>query len=40
MSKEIFSYVKLKDVADDITDSVTDNGIYNSFIKYHLIEPK
>ena len=31
---------QLKDVADDITDSVTDNGIYNSFIKYHLIEPK
>ncbi len=31
---------QLKDVADDITDSVTNNGIYNSFIKYHLIEPK
>lgn len=30
----------LKKVADDVTDSVLENGIYNSFIKYHLIEPK
>lgn len=29
----------LKKVADDITDSVVENGIYNSFVKHHLIEP-
>lgn len=27
----------LKDMADDITDSHNDNGIYNTFIKYNLI---
>lgn len=27
----------LKDMADDITDSHDDNGIYNAFVKYNLI---
>ncbi len=28
---------KLKEYADDVTDSVSEHGIYNGFKKYHLI---
>ncbi len=30
----------LKEVADEVTDPIMENGLYNSFVKHHLIEPK